>query len=140
MAAWVLARQIVAVLLSTVPSAEAAARLAFHADLRILAFMSAAMLLTVMTFALLPAWRASRVDVSSALKTAHGQDAPHGARRLGLAMVGVQVALSVLLLTAAATFGQTVRNVSTMSLGFDRRQLIEVELADRTHRDDEDDR
>jgi predicted permease len=133
-AAWISARQIVAALLSTVPSAEAAARLELHVDLRILVFMSAATLLTVLGFALLPAWRASRIDVSSALRTTPAQDAPHGARRLGLLMVGVQVALSVLLLTAAAMFGQTVRNVATMPLGFDRRQLVEVELADRVLR------
>jgi predicted permease len=118
-------------LLSTIPSAEAAARLEFHADARVLAFMGFAVLLTVLGFALLPAWRASRVDVSSVLKVAPGQAAPPGARRLGLMMVGVQVALSVVLLTAAAMFGQTVRNVATMPLGFDRRQLVEVELADR---------
>src|SRR5262245_3563319 len=130
-AAWLCAREVVALLLSTVPSAESAARLELHADVRILIYMSGATLLTLAGFALLPAWRASRIDVSSSLKTAPTQDAPHGARRLGLAMVGVQVALSVLLLTAAAMFAQTVRNVTSMSLGFDRRNLVEVELADR---------
>jgi predicted permease len=134
--AWFSAHQIVALLLSTMPSAEAAARLEFHADLRVLAFMGVAALLTLLGFALLPAWRASRVDVSSALKATSGQLAPHGARRLGLVMVGVQVALSVVLLTAAALFGQTVRNATTMPRGFDGRHLVEVELADRALRVD----
>jgi predicted permease len=132
--AWVCARQVVALLLSTIPSPEAAARLEFHADVRVLAFMSVATIVTVLGFALLPAWRASRVDVSSALKPAPGQVAAYGARRLGLLMVGVQVALSVVLLTAAAMFAQTVRNVASMPLGFDRRYLVEVELADRALR------
>ena len=102
---------------------------------RILAFMSAATLLhgadvcAAAGVARLPGRRLVRAS-----KRRTAQDAPRGARRLGLAMVGVQVALSVLLLTAAAIFGQTVRNVSTMPLGFDRRQLIEVELADRVLR------
>ncbi|MGE5836319.1 MAG: ABC transporter permease [Acidobacteriota bacterium] len=132
--AWFCARQIVDLLLSTIPSPEAAARLAFHADARVLAFMGAATLLTLLGFAVLPAWRASRVDAAAALKASPGQDAPHGARRLGLVMVGVQVALSVVLLTAAAMFAQTVRNVATMPLGFDRQHLVEVELADRVLR------
>ena len=49
-------------------------------------------------------------------------------------MVGVQVALSVVLLTAAAMFAETVRNVAMLPLGFDRRHLVEVELADRVLR------
>jgi len=130
-AAWFCARQIVAMLLSTIPSAEAAARLELHADLRILAFMFVSTLLTMLGFALLPAWRASRIDVSTALKSAPTHVAPAGARCLGLLMAGVQVAVSVVLLTAAAIFAQTVRNVATMPLGFDRRPLVEVELADR---------
>jgi predicted permease len=134
--AWFCARQIVDLLLSTIPSAEAAARLAFHADARVLAFMGAATLVTVLGFALLPAWRASRVDVSFALKASPGHVGPHGARRLGLLMVGVQVALSIVLLTAAAMFAQTVRNVATLPLGFDRQHLVEVELADRVLRVD----
>lgn len=130
-AAWFCADQVVTGLLATVPSTESASRLEFHADLRVLTFMGVATLVTVLGFALLPAWRASRVDVSSALKTAPGRLAPHGPRRLGRLTIAVQVALSVVLLTAAAMFAQTVRHVATMPLGFDRRQLVEVELADR---------
>jgi predicted permease len=130
-AGWLCARQVVALLLSTIPSADAAARLELHADPRVLAFMFVSTLLTVLGFALLPAWRASRIDVSTALKSAPTHVAPAGARRLGLLMAGVQVAVSVVLLTAAAMFAQTVRNVATMPLGFDRRPLVEVELADR---------
>ena len=132
--AWVCAHQVVALLLSTIPSPEAAARLEFHADIRVLGFMAAATIVTAVGFSLLPAWRASRVDVSSALKPAPGQVAAYGARRLGLLTVGVQVALSVALLTAAAMFAQTVRNVASMPLGFDRQHLVEVELADRVLR------
>ena len=42
-------------------------------------------------------------------------------------MVGTQTALAVVLIAGAALFGQTVRNVATMPLGFDRRHLVEVE-------------
>ena len=133
-AAWLCAGWGVALLLSTVGSADAASRLEFHGDLPVLAFMCGTTLVTTLGFALLPAWRATRIDVSSSLRTAPSQAAPSGARRLGLLMVGTQIALAVVLIAGAALFVQTVRNVATMPLGFDRRHLVEVELADRVLR------
>lgn len=133
-AAWFCAKQMVTMLLSTLPSPQAASRLALQLDARMLGFMAVAALLTTVAFALLPAWRASRIDASAALRTTPAQAGSRGARRLGLMMVGVQVALSVVLLTGAVMFTQTVRNVAKMPLGFDRNHLIEVELADRVLR------
>ena len=135
-AAWFCARQMVTMLLSTLPSPQAASRLELQLDARVLAFMAVIALLTTIAFALVPAWRASRIDVSSALRTTPAQAGSGGTRQLGLFMVGMQVALSVVLLTGAAMFMQTVRNVATMPLGFDRNNLIEVELADRVLRVD----
>jgi predicted permease len=132
-AGWLCARQIVALLLSTLPATEAAARFEFHADPRVLVFMAASTFVTVLGFSVLPVWRASRVNVSTALK-ASGHGTQRVGRRLALLTVGVQMALSIVLLAGAAMFVQTVRNASTMSLGFDRRDLIEVELADRVLR------
>src|SRR6185503_10841952 len=57
-----------------------------------------------------------------------------GGRRLGFAIVGAQVALSVVLIAGAALFVQTVRNIASMPLGFDRTRLVEVEIADRVLR------
>jgi putative ABC transport system permease protein len=133
-AGWLCAHWGVALLLSTVPAAGDLSRLEFHADPRVLSFMIATTLLTTLGFVVLPAWRATGVDVASALRTSPAQAAPGGARRLGLLMVGAEVALSVVLLAGAALFVQTVRNAATMPLGFDRRHLVEVELADRVLR------
>jgi predicted permease len=47
-------------------------------------------------------------------------------------MVGVQVALSVVLLTGAGLFVQTLGNLARTDLGFDSHNLIQVELAART--------
>ena len=101
-AAWLCAGWGVSWLLSTVPSTDAASRLEFQGDLRVLAFMSGTAFLTTAGFAVLPAWRATRIDVSSALRTTPSQAAPGGARRLGLLMVGAQIALSVVVIAAAA--------------------------------------
>jgi hypothetical protein len=72
--------------------------------------------------------------VSSALRTTPLQAAPRGARRLGLLMVGAEIALSVVIIAGAALFVQSVRNVAALPLGFDHRHLVEVELADRVLR------
>ena len=130
--AWLCASWGIAWLVSTVPSAGAG--FGFQADLRLMAFMCATTLLTTLAFALPPAWRASRIEMSQALRTAPSQAAPGGMRRLGLLMVGTEIALSVVLIAGAALFVKSVRNVATMSLGFDRRHLVEVELADRVLR------
>ena len=132
--AWLCAGWCIGVLLSTVPSVEAASRLGLEWDLRVLTFMGVVALLTTVGFALLPAWRATRVNVSSSLRAAPSQGVPAGARRLGLVTVGVQVALCAILVAAASLFAQSVRNVATMPLGFERSSLIEVELADRVLR------
>jgi putative ABC transport system permease protein len=133
-AAWLCAAWGVSWLLSTVPSADAASRLEFQGDLRVLAFMSGTAFVTTAGFAVLPAWRATRIDVSSALRTTPLQAAPRGARRLGLLMVGAEIALSVVIIAGAALFVQSVRNVAALPLGFDRRHLVELELADRVLR------
>jgi predicted permease len=137
-AAWLCAGWAVAWLLSTVPSADAASRLEFSGDVRVLAFMGLTTVATMLGFALPPAWRATRTDVATSLRTSPSQAAPVGARRLGLLMVGVQVALSVVLVAGAALFVQSVRNAAALPLGFDRRNLLEVELADRVLRLDAD--
>ena len=133
-AAWLCAVWGVASLLSTVPSADAASRLELHGDPRVLVFMSTTTLVTMLGCTLLPAWRVTRIDVSSSLKAAPSQAAPGDANRVGLLIVGTQVALSVVLIASAALFVQSVRNVATMPLGFDRGHLVEVELADRVLR------
>ncbi|MEO8026868.1 MAG: ABC transporter permease [Bryobacteraceae bacterium] len=94
-------------------------------DWRILAFAVMASVLSTLLFALAPAWRASSLEVYAELrgKSAHG-----GRTLLAHAPVALQVALSIVLLTAAALMIRTFRNLETLNPGFDRARVIEFNL------------
>jgi predicted permease len=125
--AWVVANLGVSMLLSTLPVSTVPEQLGFQTDARMLAFLAALSFVSAVLFALVPARRATRIDLASALKTTR---AMAGTRmtRLGHWQVAAQVALSVVLLTAAMLFARTVRNVTRFDLGFDPHNLIQVEL------------
>jgi putative ABC transport system permease protein len=91
-------------------------------DLRTFLFTGAVTVLTALLFGMLPALRATRVDVSSALKDG-GRSAPqHG--RLGRLLVGAQVMLSVILLMGTGLFARTLYNMKAQDLGYSPQDLI----------------
>jgi predicted permease len=90
---------------------------------RVLAFSFGVTFVAAIAFGLLPAIRASRPDVGSALKDAAAHVA--GARgRLRSALVVAQVALSLLLLVCAALFVRGLAHASRVDPGFDLREGI----------------
>jgi predicted permease len=93
-------------------------------DVRVLAFTVAATLLSVLASALIPAWKASRVDLLTELK------AMRGAMRGGgsLAPVAIQVAFCTVLLAGAGLMLRTFRNLDRLDGGFDREHVIEFTL------------
>jgi predicted permease len=92
-------------------------------DLRVLAVLALLTLACVVAFGLLPAWRASRVSLVWELKIARGQ-APAG--RAAVMPVAVQVAFSVVLLSAAGLMLRTFCNLEQLNAGFDREHVIEM--------------
>ena len=115
-AAWLVAQWGVHVLVSTLPESTAAGQLAFRSDLRTLGFLGLLSCVSAALFTLAPAWRATRVDLTTALKDTATLVTARGTR-LGLWLVGGQVALSVILLTGAGLFVQTVRNMTACRSG-----------------------
>ena len=105
--------------------------LAFHLDARILAFALAVAAGSVLLFGLAPAWRATDVDATGALRSSQGASAPARSRRLGRLLVGCQVGLSVLLLVGAGLFVQTLRNLSQLDLGYSADRLLQVSVDTR---------
>jgi predicted permease len=92
---------------------------------RILGFTIAVSLFTALIFGLAPALSATRQDVNAALKmTALARP------RLSLSrfLVIAQVALSLLLLTGAGLFAQTLRNLRTLDLGFAAESVIQARI------------
>jgi predicted permease len=91
----------------------------------VLLFSAVLSLLTGLLFGALPAWRTSHIDVAPVLK-AEVTGIVSAGRGFGLrgALAVLQVALSVVLLVGAALLLQTLRNVYSIDLGFDRERLV----------------
>ncbi|HUR19669.1 MAG TPA: ABC transporter permease [Vicinamibacterales bacterium] len=104
-------------------------------DWRILGFGAALTACTGLAFGLIPALRLSRPDVGDALKTGGRVVGSVGAGRfrfpLVRVLVTVQVALSLLLVVAAALFQQTFRNLVRIDPGFERETILDVRFDPR---------
>ncbi len=98
-------------------------------DLRVLSFTVGVSLVTGLIFGLAPAWRSSRVNVSSTLKEA-GRGMTSGSAKLnaGKLLVVGQIALSVMLLIGAGWFIRTLRNLENVDLGYQREKLAVVDV------------
>lgn len=97
-------------------------------DWKVFAFGTAVSILTGILFGLAPAWKATRTQVSSALK----ENAQTATRRrhnyAGKTIVMVQVALSMLLLVGAGLFTRTLVNLNHARLGFRPENILLFEL------------
>ena len=102
-------------------------------DWRVLSVTAVLAVLTAVLFGTGPAFRASRTASIDALRD-RGQGAGSGARSGGL--VVLQVALSLVLLVAAASFVSTFRSLASLPLGFDAERILvfDVDTA-RAHAD-----
>jgi macrolide transport system ATP-binding/permease protein len=116
-----------------------------HAELnwRVLGVAITLSLLTGVLFGLAPAMQSTRVDVLSAMKETRGGQ-PIGRRLFGQislshSLVIGQIALSLLMLVAAGLFVQTLTNLKSIQLGFNRENLLLFELDARKagHKDPE---
>jgi len=129
--ALVFARWGVSAILSMMPLPAIPEALRFQADARVLVFAAGASLLSALLFGLAPAWRATQVDLTAALRSNQGSTPTKGARRLGRSLVACQVGLSVLLLVGAGLFVQTLRNLTRLDMGFNADSLLQVSLDTR---------
>jgi predicted permease len=99
-------------------------------DPRILAFTAAMSILTGILCGMIPALRATRVDVIAGLKRqGRGQAGGGNWARPGKMLVVAQVALCVLLLFGAGLFVRSLQNIDAQDDGFnrDRVHIIRVE-------------
>jgi predicted permease len=127
----VLARWGVGLVVALLPLEALPDALTFHADARVLGFAAGICLVSALLFGLLPAWRSADVNPARTLQASQGHSAPKQVRHLGRALVGAQVALSVLLLVGAGLFVQTLRNLSAQQMGYSTEQLLQVTVDPR---------
>jgi predicted permease len=92
-------------------------------DLRVIAVMTAVMLGTGVLFGLAPAFQVSKPDLHAAIKQgAQSTGSPRGGRLQG-ALVGVQVAMTMVLMVGVGLLLRGLTTTQTTDLGFDSRNI-----------------
>ena len=92
-------------------------------DWRVFGFLAGVSMLTGIVFGLLPALRATRVDLAGAMK--ESSRSVTGSRTvLSKGLVVLQVAMSLVLLVGAGLFLRTLENLKSVDVGFDSRNLL----------------
>ena len=116
------------VLLAMLPHGQQAVPLDVSLNLRLLVFTFAVTVCTAVLFGTLPSIRATRLQLTGALKS--GSGAAPGAARSPLAktLVASQVALSLVLMVAAGLFLRTLINLSQAGLGFNKENLLRMDI------------
>jgi predicted permease len=97
-------------------------------DLRVLLFTAGAAVFTGLLFGLVPAWNAFSSAQISTLREGGTVGERRSRRLLGRGLVVVQVALSVVMLSAAGLLVTHLSNLRNLNLGFDRESVLLVTL------------
>jgi predicted permease len=97
-------------------------------DWRVLGYSGAATVVTALLFGTAPAFRASRVQATEALKEDGRSLLGRRHTRVADALVVAQVALSLALVVAAGLFVGTFSALATRNVGFDRGPLLVVDV------------
>ena len=94
-------------------------------DWRILGFATALGVLTTVLFGLAPAFRATRVEPAVLLQSG-SRGMTSGRERFSLRRILVvsQVAISVVLLMSALLFARSLRNLTTLNIGFQQNGIL----------------
>ena len=92
-------------------------------DWRVFGFLAGVSMLTGIVFGLLPALRATRVDVAGAMKDS-SRNVMGSRTVLGKGLVVVQVAMALVLLVGGGLFSRTLANLGRVDVGFDSRNLL----------------
>ena len=99
-------------------------------DGRVMSFTLLASLLTGVLFGLAPAWHASKIDLTTALKdSGPALSEGVGGRRLRSALVITEIALALILLTGAALLITSFWRLRQVDPGFDLRNVLTFRLS-----------
>jgi predicted permease len=97
-------------------------------DYRVLAFTLVLTVLTALLFGIAPALRATRLELTPALKDGRGSSSVAARGTLSRSLIVGQIALSILLLAAAGLFLRSLRNLTRVDLGFDPKDVTVFSL------------
>jgi len=94
---------------------------------QLLMFTLAVAVATSALFGTVPALRATRLQLTASLKSGSGASAS-GRTPLAKALVVVQVALSLMLMTGACLFVRTLVNLSRIDTGFNKENVLRLDI------------
>jgi predicted permease len=97
-------------------------------DARVFAFTLAVSVLTGVLFGLVPAWQATRLNLTASLKDQTGGSTGGSRLRLNKTLVVTQVALSLFLLVGAGLFVRSLRNLQTLDVGMNYDNIVQFSL------------
>ncbi|HEV2198016.1 MAG TPA: ABC transporter permease [Candidatus Acidoferrum sp.] len=110
-----------------VANGPASVQLELQPDARVLAFTLLVTALTAVLFGFFPALHATRLDLSSRMKSSGSRGAVESGKRglsLNKSLVVAQVSFSVVLLIAAGLFVRSLAKLSRVNLGYNRENLL----------------
>ncbi len=101
-------------------------------DFAVLSFALGLTLLTAVLFGALPAFRASSLEFTPALKDGRGSSSVASRGILSRSLIVGQIALSVLLVAIAGLFVRSLINLATVDTGFDKHNVLVFSLDSST--------
>ena len=134
---FLLAQLGVRLLAGYVPGYGKTIQLGISPDFRILTFTFIVSALTGVLFGLIPALRATKLDLVTSLKDQVGSlMSRESGHLLNKALVVSQIALSCCLLIGTGLFVRTIQKLKALDVGFNRENLMVFQLAFEKHYDD----
>lgn len=116
------------VLLRMISNGQDSIPLNVSLNLNLLAFTTAMTVLTALLFGTLPALRATRLDLSTSLKSGQSGTVTSGRVRAAKVLVIGQVAFSLVLMMAACLFLRTLNNLSRVDVGFNKENILRLDI------------
>jgi len=111
-----------------VPRYGASVLLDLRLDLRILAFTFVISALAAVLFGLVPAWRSSRLDLTTTIRNQTSLAAGAGGQFWNKVLVVAQIAVTCCLLIGAGLFVRTAQKLKALDLGLNRENLLTFQL------------
>jgi predicted permease len=97
-------------------------------DLRLLAFTFAVTVATAILFGTIPAFRATRLELTNTLKTGRSPQDTQGKNLLARALIVSQVSLSLVLMVGAGLFLRSLVNLNNVDTGFNKENVLRLEI------------
>src|SRR5579859_2009776 len=97
-------------------------------DLRLLGFTFAVTVTTAILFGTIPAFRATRLELTENLKSGRGPSSGSTRNPLAKALVISQVTLSLILMVGAGLFLRSLVNLNQVDPGFNRENVLRLDL------------